>query len=171
MGESKRQHLKDLLESFDTAMFITRSGDKQHARPMAIAGVEGESTVWFVTAIDTPKTDEIQQDPRVSATFQTGTRFVAASGRAELVADRAKIHELWKPDWKVWFTEGKDDPSIRLIKMTLEDAEFWDNAGTKGIRYVFEAAKALLTGEKPQDVGGMHGRVKPNGGPISSQRS
>lgn len=169
MGESKKEHLKDLLESFDTAMLITHHGDLEHARPMAIAGVDDANTLWFVTSQDAPKTDEIRSDSRASVTLQSNTRYVALSGRASLVDDRQKIHELWKPTWKTWFPNGKDDPKLVLIRVTVTDAEFWDNAGTKGIRYVFEAAKALVTGDQPAPVSGQHGRVKSgNGGePLS----
>lgn len=162
MGEiSKTKHLNELLESFDTAMLLTRDGDQNHARPMAIADIEGANTVWFVTSNDSPKAEEIRSDARVSATFQSNRRFVALSGTSSLVRDRARIDALWKESWKVWFPKGKEDPSIALIKVNVEDAEFWDNAGGKGIRYVFEAAKALLSGERPDPVPGAHGRVKP----------
>jgi len=31
-----------------------------------------------------------------------------------LVRDRGKIEELWKPEFKMWFPEGKDDPEVAL---------------------------------------------------------
>ena len=169
MGESAKKHLEELLESFDTAMLITRSGEKVHARPMALQKVEGPSTLWFVGSDNSPKAEEIEQDSRVSCTFQGKMKFIALSGTARLVKDRAKIEELWKPDWKVWFPDGKDDPKIALLEVTVTDAEFWDNAGTKGIAYVFEAAKSLLKGEQPKPVAGAHARIKDEGaGPVST---
>ena len=170
MAESTRHHLQELLTSFDTAMFITRYGEGEHARPMAVAGVEGVNTLWFATSLNAPKADEIRRDSRVSATFQSERHFVALSGRAELVTDRAKINELWKPTWKVWFPNGKDDPALALIRVSVLDAEFWDNAGAKGIRYAFEAAKALFTKQTPPEVEGLHGRVKTRDGEPVSQR-
>lgn len=160
MGESTKEHLKELLQSFDTAMLITRNGDQEHARPMAIAGVEGANTLWFVTSDTSPKANEIDKDQRVSVTLQSSSRYVALSGRAEIVKAQSKIDELWKPAWKVWFPEGKEAPNLALLRVTVTDAEFWDNAGTHGIRYAFEAAKALLTGEEPEPIEGVHGRVK-----------
>lgn len=170
MGESTKEHLKELLASFDTAMLITRDGEQEHARPMALAGVDGANVLWFVTSQWSPKVGEIQQDRRVSATFQSSKRFVALSGTAQLVKDRAKIEALWKAEWKVWFPDGKDDPKISLIRVNVTDAEFWDNAGTNGIKYAFEAAKAVLKGEEPKPVPGVHGRIETNGNTPSSQR-
>lgn len=173
MGEmSKTQQLAELLESFDTAMLITRHGEGgEHARPMAIAEIEGASTIWFVTSSDSPKVDEIRKDARVSATFQSDRKFVALSGTSAIVRDRARIEALWKDTWKIWFPDGKDDPSIALIRVEVEDAEFWDNAGVKGIRYAFEAMKGLIKGERPEAVAGAHGRVEQNELPVSSRRN
>jgi general stress protein 26 len=159
-GNADKKHLHELLESFDTAMLITRHHDGMHARPMAVADVEGAHCVWFVTSVDSPKAEEIRTDPRVSATFQANRKFVALSGNAELVRDRAKIDALWKDVWKVWFPNGKDDPSIALIRVSVDDAELWDNAGAKGIRYVFQAVKDVLAGERPTPVDGQHARIK-----------
>jgi len=161
MGEiAKTKHLSELLESFDNAMLITRHGDQNHARPMAIAEVDGASTLWFVTTIDSPKAEEIHQDARVSVTFQSDRKFVALSGSSALVREPERIAALWKETWKVWFPKGKTDPSIALIKVNVEDAEFWDNAGGKGLRYVYEAVKAVIKGERPEPVAGAHGRVE-----------
>lgn len=163
MGESastKKKHLHELLSSFDTAMFVTRHGDDLHARPMAVADVDESSALWLVTSLDSTKAREIQKDPRVSATFQTANKFVALSGSAELVTDRAKIDALWNERWRVWFPNGKSDPSIALIRVSVDDAEFWDDAGTTGIRHVFEQVKAYATRERPSPISGQHGRVK-----------
>jgi general stress protein 26 len=172
MGEiAKTKHLKELLESFDTAMLVTRHGEGNHARPMAIAEVEGASTLWFVTTSDSPKVDEIRSDDRVSVTLQSARKFVALSGTSALIHDRERILALWKEDWRIWFPKGKEDPSIALIRVNVEDAEFWDNAGGKGIRYVFEAVKGIIKGERPDIVAGAHGRVHPDESqPTSSRR-
>jgi len=168
--ESEKKHLHELLESFDTAMLITRHHDRNHARPMAVAAVEGSDCLWFVMSDDSPKAAELRADPRVSATFQAGRRFVALSGTAEIVRDRAKIHALWKDAWKVWFPEGKDAPSIALIRVSVDDAELWDNAGAKGVKYVFEAVKSVLGRERPAPVEGQHARIKAPDRQVASSR-
>lgn len=169
MGEKSTKHLKELIEAFDTGMLITRHGEDLHARPMGVADVEGASTLWFVTGEMSPKSEEIRDDARVSVTFQGPMKFIALSGRASLVSDRKKIEELWKPSWKAWFPEGKDDPSITLIRVTVSDGEFWDNTGTKGIRYAFEMVKAVVTGTTPETAPGQHGRVQGGAGAPASK--
>ena len=169
-GNGERKHLHELLESFDTAMLITRHHDGNHARPMAVAAVEGSDCVWFVMSDDSPKAAELRADSRVSATFQAARKFVALSGTAEIVRDRAKIHALWKDTWKVWFPDGKDDPSIALIRVSVDDAELWDSAGAKGVKYVFEAVKSVLAGERPSHVGVQHARIKAPDREVASSR-
>ncbi len=83
------------------------------------------------------------------------------SGRGTLVRDQAKINEVWKEPFKVWFPGGKTDPEIALIAVTLDEAEFWDNQGMNKVQYVFESAKAYLTGTTPEtDEGDQHAFVK-----------
>lgn len=111
-----------------------------------------------------PKSDEIRSDDRVSATFQSPSSFVALSGRAALIRDRKKIEELWQTSWKAWFPNGKDDPNLALIRVTVTDAELWDTAGAKGIHYAFEVAKSVVTGDTPEITAGQHARLDPSKG-------
>ena len=50
---------------------------------------------------------------------------------------------------------------------TLYEAEFWDMSGPKGIRYLFEAARALFSGERMQGGAGAetHDRIELGDGP------
>jgi general stress protein 26 len=66
----------------------------------------------------------------------------------DIVDDRARVRALWHDAWKVWFPLGKEDPEIILMHLRPESGEYWSTRGTAGIRYLFEAAKALITGER-----------------------
>ena len=55
---------------------------------------------------------------------------------------------MWKEAWKIWFPIGKSDPNIALLKFTAHEGEYWDNAGMQGLKYVYDAAKAYVTGER-----------------------
>jgi general stress protein 26 len=156
-----QQRLHELLEGFSTAMLVTSTLARQpHARPMAIAELEPDGDAYFVTSIESPKVDEISADDDVLLTFQSGNRYAAVYGRMALVDDRALIERLWKEPWKVWFPRGKDDPSLVLLRFDATSGEFWDNSGARGLKYAFEATKAYLKGERPQDDKDLHGRVR-----------
>jgi general stress protein 26 len=155
------EHLYDLLKDFDTAMLVTRAAaGNLHARPMAVAELRADADAYFVTSIDSPKVAEIDADADVLLTFQSERQYAAVYGRLNIVQDRALIERLWKEAWKVWFPRGKSDPSIALLRFDAERGEFWDNAGTRGIEYAFEAAKAYVRGDRPKVDPDQHGRVR-----------
>lgn len=139
---------RDVLEHFDNAMLVTRSSDGTlRGRPMAIARSEADGTLWFFTSVESGKVDEILSDPRCAAVMQGSLRYLSLSGQAELVRDRKRIDDLWQRPYEAWFKQGKDDPDLALIHFVAAEGEYWDSSGAKGLRYVFEVAKALARGD------------------------
>ena len=76
-------------------------------------------------------------------------RYVSISGTAELVRDRGKIEELWKPEFKIWFPKGTDDPDIALLRINLKKAEYWDSPSST-ISYALKFATSIITGKQPE---------------------
>jgi general stress protein 26 len=141
-------HFFELLRAFDTANVITRTRDGNlHGRPMAIADITDDGTLWFITNVDSSKVLEIRDDSRGMVSLQGGRQFVSINGHFELVADRERVDRIWKEAYRVWF-DGKGDPELVLLRFTPFDAEFWDSTGTHGVKQAFEAAKAYLKGQK-----------------------
>ena len=148
----KREHLFKLLKQFNTAMLVTR-GDEDHlrVRPMAIAQVEDNGQIWFVTSADTAKAHEVEHDSRVHIVCQNDHRaYLSIGGRAQLSHDRVKLGQVWNEMMRVWFPAGKEDPNVVLIAVTPDMGEFWDNAGVHKFKYLFESARAYVTGTKPE---------------------
>jgi general stress protein 26 len=159
----QREHFHKLLSQFHTAMLVTHEKEgRLRARPMAIAGLEEDCRMWFIMGTNSAKEREIEADARVHIVCQNDrSAYISMSGRAELVNDRAKIEELWKEPFRVWFPGGKHDQGIELIMVRPEEGEFWDNEGFNKIKYIFGAAKAYVTGTTPSvDEGDQHGRVR-----------
>ena len=69
------------------------------------------------------------------------------AGTAAVSNDRAKIKQLFSTPAKAWW-DSAEDPNIRVLKITPDDAEFWDSPGTV-ISYVKMAA-AAATGTRPE---------------------
>ncbi len=146
----KRARLRTLIRDFSTAMLVTRTADGgMRARPLSIADLRENGALYFSTALESAKVAELSADPHVAIVMQDARKFVSLSGTARVVEDRALIGELWSESWKVWFPKGKDDPSLCLIAVEPTEAAYWDMAGVHGIRYVFEMAKAYVTGTRP----------------------
>lgn len=152
--DEKRKRLSTMLSLFPTAMLVTHAGDgTMRARPLSIAESQDDGAMYFSTAVDSPKVEELEADPHVNVVMQDGRRFVSLTGTATVVRDRLVIERLWRPGWKVWFPLGKDDPSLCLLRVDPTEATYWDLAGTTGIRYAFEIAKAYVKGGRPPSDG------------------
>jgi general stress protein 26 len=113
-----------------------------------------------VTDIHSLKIDEINVNQNALLTFQSASRFASVSGQLAVVLDRQLIGKVWRESWKVWFPGGKSDPDIALLKFTAHEGEFWDNAGMQGLKYVYEAARAYVTGETPDADTAQHDKVR-----------
>lgn len=150
-GDRERVH--DMLKGFSTVMLFTMEGrgeDMKHrARPMNVAKLDDDCTLTFVTGLDTSKVDEAARNDQAHVVAQGKTQFLSISGRTEISRDRAQIEAAWSPADKVFFPEGKDDPNLCLMIFHPEEAELWDVSGAKGLKFLFEAAKSLVTREKP----------------------
>ena len=121
------------------------------SRPMATQDIEFDGTVWFMTSEDSDKIRHITNNPLVGLSYTNGddSTFVSLSGKAEILVDQARIKEFWNDFYKAWF-DGPEDPKIRLIKVTIERAEYWDMPGGKIGQYA-SMAKAVLTGDKQDE--------------------
>lgn len=158
-------HLVSLLRAFDSATFVTRSrAGSLHGRPMSIARVDDDVTIWFITSAASAKIDEVAEDGRALVTLQSGSRFACLSGNAELVFDPRQLQELWKDQHRVWL-EGASDSEIILVRFISFEAEYWDHSGLASIKHALQAARAYVSGGKsempsePSDVQG-HARIK-----------
>ena len=160
--EDRRQEsiekLKGMLEGIDFAMLTTSAGGKFRSRPMSTQEMDENGDLWFFTSDDTHKVEEIEADDRVLVAYSQpdDNTYVSVFGRAKLVKDRAKIEELWNPIHKAWFPEGVDDPHLSLLKITVEEAEYWDSPNSKLVQ-IAGFVKALVTGQEAD--GGEYGKI------------
>lgn len=152
------EKLKNLTEGIDFCMLTTINGGQLRSRPMSTQEMDEDGDLWFFTSDETHKVDEIEADSRVNAAYSKtdDNVYVSVSGRAELVKDRQKIEELWNPILKAWFPDGLDDPHLSLLKVSVEEAEYWDSPNSKIVQ-LYGFVKAVVTG-KPAG-GGDHGKV------------
>lgn len=141
----------ELMTKIGFAMLVTHDGGKLRARPMAAYVDRDAHAVYFLSDARRHKDDEIQQNPSVNLSFADAgeQKYVSVSGTASVSNDRAKIKQLFTTTAKAWW-DNADDPNIRVLTFTPEEAEFWDSPGTV-ISYV-KMATAAMTGTRP-DIG------------------
>ncbi len=160
----------DLVKEIKIAMMTTRRPDGHlESRPMANQKRADGADLWFVSAEGTEKLRDIEHDPHVNlGYYKPGSyEWVSVSGVAHLSRDRAKIRELYAPDWKAWFGgEGDprhgtaEDPRMVLIGIDVHAAVFLEVNKPKPV-VLFELAKGWLTGKKAEP-GEMHELEEPH---------
>lgn len=141
----------ELMKKIGFAMLVTRDGDKLRARPMSAFVERADNAIYFLTDARRHKDEEIARNPSINLSFADAgsQKYVSIIGSAAVSNDRAKIKELFSTPAKAWW-DSAEDPNIRVLKITPEDAEFWDSPGSI-ISYVKMAA-AAVSGTRP-DLG------------------
>src|SRR5689334_14244939 len=94
--------MQELLKDFDAAMLVTRSDEGSlRARPMALADIDDDGALWFLTERGSAKVQEISEEHQVNVAMQSSNKFISISGTAAPVEDRQKLDEIWNDAWKV----------------------------------------------------------------------
>ena len=158
-----------LIEEIEIAMMTTRRADGHlRSRAMATQKAAAGADLWFVTRRGCSKLAEIEGDRHVNLSYfkSRNTEWISVSGEAVVSDDRAKIHELYAPDWSRWFGQDgdprhgtADDPRMVLIGVTVHAAEFLKIDASRPV-LLYELAKGWLTGSEP-DLGEMHSLNRP----------
>jgi general stress protein 26 len=163
VGEAAK--LFDLLRTFDTAMLTSLdSSGRLRSRPMAIAEIADDGTLWFVTSRESAKTDEVAVRPDVIVTMQGKGAQIAASGQAHLVDDRRRIAAIWNKRMDLWWPDGPTDPDAIALAVELTEGEYWDARGLRGLKFAMRAIRALVSDEEVEVDRAQHGTVHVRGG-------
>lgn len=146
-AQASIEKIKELVQKNQICFFCTllSGGGAPHARPMSVQQVDDGGNLWFLSPDDSHKNQELTADHAVTLFFQGSKHsdFLQLNGTASVSRDRAKIEELWEPVIKTWFTGGKDDPRITVIKVAPSDGYYWDTKhgnAVAGIKMLVGAA-------------------------------
>jgi general stress protein 26 len=162
-GPEGLKKVGELIADIRFAMLVTAAEDGTFdGRPMATQKTEFNGTVWFLTAETSRKTDQIANHSNVSLLYADpgNASYVTVKGRAHVSLDKAKIHELWNPMYQAWFPGGENDPHVRVLRVDVDEAEYWEANDSKIVRGIKYLAAAATKGEV--DLG-QHGTVSVNG--------
>jgi general stress protein 26 len=130
-GRQAIDKIREIVKKSPNCFFCTagENGQWSAARPMNVRDVDEAGNLWFLSADDSHKNEQLGRDPRVRLYFQgsTHSEFLHIDGAAAVYRNKATIKELWEPILKTWFTEGIDDPRITAIRVTPSGGYYWDN--------------------------------------------
>lgn len=162
MHDEKQQKLAELIDSFDTAMLVTRSLEGSlRARPMVIAGHEQEGLLTFASLSDAEKLQEVVKHPEVSITLQRRDLYLSLSGQARLETDVQEVERLRSSLPGVWLPKDEQSGSLTLIHVDLVRAEYWDRTGLRRLEWLWEAGKALAGDSTADPRVEEHAKVTP----------
>ncbi|MGZ5170351.1 MAG: pyridoxamine 5'-phosphate oxidase family protein [Burkholderiales bacterium] len=140
----------ELVGEIKVAMMTTMDDGIMRSRPLQTLRFDAEGVLWFFTSQSSPKVTEAQAEGwevNLSYAHPGKHHYVSISGRAELTRDRDQMKALWTKWVEVWFPKGIDDPDLALLRVQMEQAEYWDAPGS-AIGRLYALTKALSTGDK-----------------------
>jgi general stress protein 26 len=107
------------------------------------------------------KCGEIADNANVSLIYADpgNASYITVKGYANVSHDKQKIHELWNPMYQAWFPGGENDPQIRVLRVDVTEAEYWEANDSKIVRSIKYLAAAATKGSHDA---GEHGRVSMN---------
>lgn len=161
MGKEACEKIKELSEKANICLFTTNlTSLPLAARPMSCIKVDDDGNLWFFSSKTSEQNHHIEKDQRVQLFFSNiGTsEYLSLYGSAEISTNKEKIEELWSPIVKAWFSEGKKDPDLTLIRVRPETGFYWDTKTNKAVQMLKIAVGAIIG--KPLDDG-LQGQVSP----------
>lgn len=154
--EANLRTIAELIKDVRVAMMMTTDDASAglqalRARPMYtqkldVATFTGE--LWFFTDATTHKVSELEQNPHTILTYAAPDKntFVVIHGTATCEHNEAKARELWNIYAKGWWPEGPQSQSLRLIRVQVHHAEYWQ--GPSNTSYMISLLKAVAKGER-----------------------
>jgi general stress protein 26 len=147
--------IKALVKAIDICLFCTnlRDNDGLTTRPMSTQDVDEYGNLWFFSAKDSTKNEEITKDSKVQLFYSHPSKssYMILNGATEISFDKDKIKQYWSPLAKTWFKEGIDDPNISLIKVNTKSAYYWDVEGNQMVNF-FKMIASVATGTNLVDA-------------------
>ena len=147
--------LWDMIHDIRFAMVTSRGGDgRLQSRPLTTQNRSldaDELSLWFFVSRGSEVAADIGRDPTVNVSYADADedRYVSIAGSAELVNDQAQAEALWSVASQAWFPGGPADPSLQLVRVRVEQAEYWDVKSSKMVQ-LLKMAKAAVTGTPPK---------------------
>lgn len=146
--------IRGIVTDVRTAMFVTVADDGAlHAAPMTTQEAEFDGDAWFIASSSSETVRNLSARPSVNVSYAGSTAWVSLSGSAVVVTDAAKKKELWNTFTEAWFPAGESDPSVVVVKVSGDSAEYWDSPGR--VAMTMSMIKARITGDSP-DAGESH---------------
>jgi general stress protein 26 len=148
MTDVSTRRVAELLDGERIGFLTTTTADgRLTSRPMALQEVEFDGDLWFFAERSAPWVAALAASPQVNVGVGSGGSWVSLTGTAAVVDDVAKKRDLWNGAVEAWLPQGPEDPSVVLVKVDADSAEYWDAPGGR-LATAFSFVKAKVTGQR-----------------------
>lgn len=140
--------IRSIMKGVRTAMLTTVDSDGAlHSHPMTTQEAQFDGECWFIASSESDTVKQLTANPQVNLAYASSSEWLSVAGTAKVVRDEAKKKELWNTFTEAWFTDGDTDPSVILIHVAAESAQYWDSPGR--VATMVSMIKARVTGSTP----------------------
>lgn len=130
-------------------------GSGQHLQPMTHFADPDAGAIWFITSSRTDLAADVAGGAAGQLTYQSpkGDYQASVSGRLEIVRDDAMLDTLWSVPVAAWFEDGREDPTVRLVRFTPEEAAIWASQASRVLVGLKVLRAGMADGADAPDVG------------------
>ncbi|WP_158770189.1 pyridoxamine 5'-phosphate oxidase family protein [Paraglaciecola sp. L1A13] len=123
MSQELREKMwKSMADS--PVVMLGLNNSKEHSEPMyAQLDKDANSAFWFYTT----KTNRCAAGGAAMAQFSSKDHklFACISGNLVEETDPKVVDKYWSKHVAAWYKDGRDDPSLKMMRLDLNDAEVW----------------------------------------------
>jgi len=158
--EDKAKDMFKLIDEIKLAMLTTvRPDGSLVSRAMYTRAHHLQGSLWFFSNNESYKMNELEHNSNVNVAYvnQSTGEWVSVSGKARIVADKAKIRELYSNDIKAWLGDlgdgvrdgSAEDPRVVLIVVDPVSIH-WQKKDVTAVGGYLRVLMSMVTGEIPQ---------------------
>lgn len=149
------EKLQEMVNKIDIGMMCSQiPGSKVvHSVPMSRQEIDEQGNLWYLISSESETFRNFEINPFANVMFSDvrDYNFLSLNGEVEISRDPHRIDKYWNKMVETWFEKGKEDPHIRVLKITPNEAHYWDNKTNKLVTF-FKIAVSAVTGEN-LDIG------------------
>jgi len=144
--DPNRERLRTWIDDATVTMLTTLDHERRPVtRPMLPLLIDNDSRIHFLTQYSSAKVAQVHTCPDVSVAMAcSGGVYLSLIGKAHVSRDPHLIGQLWHSTYRAWFPDGRHDPGIAVLSVTLDCADVWE-APASPVTRLFGAARALIT--------------------------
>jgi general stress protein 26 len=141
----ERRRVRKLIQRAAVALLMTT--DEHGAafgRPMLPLLLDNDSHIYFLTHQNSRKVRQVAARPQMCLTLTSGNCYLVVVGSANASRDVELIRRLWRPTYRAWFPEGRDDREAAVLRVAVERIDYWEPPRSRFVR-LLQAVKAVVT--------------------------